>query len=181
VAVEIVFEAHSTSVDNERGVATGWLDGELSELGREEARKLGARRRDDGVAAVFASDLGRALETAEIAFRDSSIPIHYDSRLRECNYGELNGMPSSELGKERFGRIDMPYPGGESYRDVVERVRDFLDDLPSDYEGKRVVVIGHSATRWALDHLLTGTPLEELVGPVEWQAGWIYTLRRRFP
>jgi broad specificity phosphatase PhoE len=73
----------------------------------------------------------------------------------------------------------VPYPGGESYRDVVERVRDFLDDLGSEYEGNRVVVIGHSATRWALDHLLTGTPLEDLVGPVEWQAGWTYTLRRR--
>jgi broad specificity phosphatase PhoE len=124
---------------------------------------------------VFASDLGRAVETAEIAFRDSGIPIHYDARLRECNYGELNGMPRAKLEKERAQRIEVPYPGGESYRDVVERVRDFLDDLASEYEGKRVAVVGHSATRCALDHLLNGTPLEDLVGAVEWQAGWTYT------
>jgi broad specificity phosphatase PhoE len=124
---------------------------------------------------VFASDLGRAVETAEIAFRDSGIPIHYDARLRECNYGELNGMPRAKLEKERSQRIEVPYPGGESYRDVAGRVRDFLDDLASEYEGKRVVVVGHSATRWALDHLLNGTPLEDLVGAVEWQAGWTYT------
>jgi 2,3-bisphosphoglycerate-dependent phosphoglycerate mutase len=80
MSVEIVFEKHSTSLDNERGVATGWLDGELSERGREQAGKLGERRREDGVAAVFVSDLGRAVETAEIAFRDSGIPIHHDAR-----------------------------------------------------------------------------------------------------
>jgi broad specificity phosphatase PhoE len=174
MTIEIVYETHSISVDNERGVATGWLDGELSERGRAAARSLGERRRDDGIAAVFASDLGRAVETAEIAFRDSGIPIHYDSRLRECNYGELNGMPSAQLEAERSRRIDEPYPGGESYRQVVVRVRDFLDDLPAEYDGKRILLIGHSATRWALDHLLTGTPLEQVVGPFEWQEGWTY-------
>jgi 2,3-bisphosphoglycerate-dependent phosphoglycerate mutase len=179
MTVEIVFETHSISVDNERGVATGWLDGELSERGREAARRLGERHREDGIAAVFASDLGRAVETAEIAFRDSGIPIHFDARLRECNYGELNGAAVSRIDSERARRIDEPYPGGESYRDCVSRVRDFVDDLPSAYDGKRVLVIGHSATRWALDHLLAGKPLEELVGgPFAWQEGWEYLVRR---
>lgn len=181
MTVEIVFETHSTSADNERGVGTGWLDGKLSERGREQARKLGERRRGDGVAAVFASDLGRAVDTAEIAFRASGIPIHYDARLRECNYGELNGMPSAELERERSGRIDVPYPGGESYRDVVERVRDFLDEVSREYDGKRVVVIGHSATRWALDYLLGGRTLEDVVGPFEWREGWTYTAGVRLP
>ena len=89
MAVELVYETHSTSVDNENGIATGWLDGRLSELGRRQAEELGARRRD--VAAVYASDLGRAVETAAIAFRGAGIPVHHDARLRECDYGELNG------------------------------------------------------------------------------------------
>jgi broad specificity phosphatase PhoE len=177
VSVEIVFETHSISVDNERGIATGWLHGELSETGRANAQALGERRRDDGIAAVFTSDLGRAVETAEIAFGGSGIPVVADARLRECDYGELNGMPSARLEAERPLRIDEPYPGGESYRDVVERVRAFLDDLAADYDGKRVVVIGHSATRWALAHLLEGTPLEKLVdAPFAWREGWEYVL-----
>ena len=86
-------------------------------------------------------------------------------------------MPSARLEAERPLRIDEPYPGGESYRDVVERVRAFLDDLAADEDGKRVVVIGHSATRWALDHLLEGTPLEELMdAPFAWREGWEYVL-----
>ncbi|MEX0849955.1 MAG: histidine phosphatase family protein [Gaiellaceae bacterium] len=177
MSVEIVFETHSISTDNENWIATGWLDGRLSERGRVLAQELGKRRRGDGLAAVFTSDLGRAIETAELAFGDSGIPIHEDSRLRECNYGELNGMPSSRLEAERPLHVDEPFPEGENYRQVVERVRDFLEDLPSEYDGGRVAVIGHSATRWALDHLLKGTPLEELlVAPFEWQEGWEYVL-----
>jgi broad specificity phosphatase PhoE len=178
VSVQIVFETHAITTDNEDGIATGWLDGRLSERGKESARALGQRRRDDDVAAVFASDLGRAVETAEIAFAGTSIPMHLDWRLRECNYGELNGMPSRRLEAERSQRIDEPYPGGESYREVVERVRDFLAELVPLHEGERVVLIGHSATRWALDHLLLGKPLEDVVGPFEWQEGWEYELSR---
>lgn len=180
--VEVVYETHSISVDNERGVATGWLDGELSERGREGARALGERRRDDGIAAVYASDLGRAVETAEIAFADSDIPIHYDPRLRECNYGELNGMPRERLEGEIAAHVDEPWPGGESYRDVVERMRDFLDDLPLELDGARILLIAHAAPRWALDHLLAGKPLEDAVGaPFEWQEGWEYLFRRSDP
>jgi 2,3-bisphosphoglycerate-dependent phosphoglycerate mutase len=70
----IVFETHSMSEDNERGIATGWLPGRLSPLGREQAAELGRRRHADGIAAVFCSHLARAAETASIAFAGSGIP-----------------------------------------------------------------------------------------------------------
>ena len=57
-------------------------------------------------------------------------------------------------------------------------MRAFLDDLSPEFDGGRVVVVGHSATRWALDHLLSGKPLEELVGPFDWQEGWEYVFER---
>ena len=175
--LELVYETHSTTIDNEAGVATGWLPGRLSERGRELARALGERRRDDGLAAVFASDLARAVETAEIAFEGSGLPVREDARLRECNYGELNGRPVPEIDVERLRRIDEPFPGGESYRDVVDRTRDFLDDLAQEFDGSRVLLIAHSANRWALEHLLLGTPLEDLVlAPFAWQEGWTYRL-----
>lgn len=85
------------TVDNELGRATGWLPGELSAQGRIQARELGSRRRDDGIAAVFSSDLARAIETASIAFEGSGIPVLHDWRLRECDYGQLNGMPAEEM------------------------------------------------------------------------------------
>jgi broad specificity phosphatase PhoE len=177
MAVELVYETHSTSVDNERGIATGWRDGELSARGREQALELGRRRRDDGISAVYASDLGRAVETAQIAFGGSGLPLRRDARLRECDYGELNGAAVGDVTAVRRRHVDEPFPGGESYRQVVERTRAFLDEIVLRHDGERVVVIAHSANRWALDHLLNGTPLEELVdAPFDWQPGWTYEL-----
>jgi broad specificity phosphatase PhoE len=175
VTLELVYETHSTTVDNELGVATGWLPGELSEQGREQARALGGRRRDDGIAAVYTSDLRRAVETAEIAFDGSRIPVHHDARLRECDYGELNGASVERVAAVRRRHVDEPFPGGESYRQVVERTRAFLADVVAVHDGERIVVIAHSANRWALDHLVEGMPLEEVVdAPFAWQEGWVY-------
>jgi 2,3-bisphosphoglycerate-dependent phosphoglycerate mutase len=175
--IEIVFETHSTTTDNERWIASGWLDGQLSPLGRRQAAELGDRRADDELVAVFCSDLARATETARIAFGVRGLRVFHDWRLRECNYGMLNGTPVARLEAERTRHVVDPYPGGESYVDVVARVRSFLHDLPPRFADERIAVIGHSATKWALDHLLEGTPLDELVeGSFRWQPGWLYTL-----
>ncbi len=179
--VEIIYETHSTTTDNERGIATGWLPGQLSERGREQAQMLGGRHRRDHVTAVFVSDLARAVETAEIAFGGSDIPIYRDARLRECNYGALNGMLVARLAAERSWHIDEPWPGGQSYREVVDQMRDFLRDLAASRDWSRIVIIAHSANRLALDHLLAGVPLEDLVdAPFAWQEGWPYTLPARW-
>ncbi|MEV4349681.1 histidine phosphatase family protein [Actinoplanes sp. NPDC049596] len=177
MTVDIVYETHSITTDNEAGLATGWRPGRLSENGRRLARDLGRRRRDDGFAVVFTSDLARAVETADLAFGDTGIPIRQDPRLRECDYGTLNGMPVSELARIRSRHIRKPFPGGQSYQDVVDQTRDFLADLARDFDGHKVLLIAHSANRWALTTLLTGVPLEAQVdAPFAWQEGWPYTL-----
>lgn len=176
MAVDIVYETHSTTEDNERGVATGWLPGRLSARGIDEAHELGRRRRDTGLAAVFTSDLARAVETAGIAFGGSGLPVHVDPRLRECDYGELNGAPVESL-RPRSHRIDEPFPGGQSYREVIDATRDILSDLASGWDGGTVLVVAHSANRWALECLLAGARIEDLVdAPFAWRPGWHYTL-----
>jgi broad specificity phosphatase PhoE len=175
--IELVYETHSTTLDNEQGRATGWLPGVLSAAGREQARALGERRREDKVDAVFSSDLARAVDTARIAFEGSEIPLFLDWRLRECDYGELNGRPTAELDPLKAQRVDDPYPGGESYRQVATRVASLLDDLLAHFDGSRIVIVSHASPRWALEHLLLGRPLEELVvAPFAWQEGWEYAL-----
>ena len=75
MAIELVFESHSTTVDNELGRATGWLPASCRVRdGYRAPEFLGNRRREDGIAAVLSSDLHRAVETVSIAFRrwDSS-------------------------------------------------------------------------------------------------------------
>lgn len=177
MAIELIFETHSITEDNEQGRATGWLPGRLSARGRALAAELGRRRADDGISAVFCSDLARAAETAAIAFAATPIPVLLDWRLRECDYGQRNGMPAAELRPGRRDHLDQPYPGGESWRQAVSRVGRVLADLPLRWDGQRVLVIGHVATRWGLDHQLRGAALENLVDEdFAWQPGWEYRL-----
>lgn len=177
MAVHLMYETHSTTTDNENGIATGWLPGELSAAGRAQAAKLGCRRQGADARVVYVSDLHRARETADIAFSRTEIPIIPDWRLRECNYGAWNGMPVERLRAERSKRIDVPFPGGESYRQVVTRTIAFLSDLVDERDGETVIVIAHSANRWALDHLVHGTPLDALVdADFGWRPGWEYVV-----
>jgi alpha-ribazole phosphatase/probable phosphoglycerate mutase len=176
MVVQLVYETHSITEDNENGIATGRLPGRLSARGREVTAELGRRRRDDGLNAVFTSDLHRAEETARIAFAGTAIPVHSDPRLRECDYGELNGCPVDRLAAVRAKHIDRPFPGGQSYRQVIDATRDFLRDLADTRDGERILVIAHSANRWALQVLLKGARIEDLVdAPFQWQPGWRYT------
>jgi 2,3-bisphosphoglycerate-dependent phosphoglycerate mutase len=122
--------------------------------------------------------LRRASDTAGIAFGGTTIPILLDWRLRECDYGELNGGPAERVRAEVSSHVDEPFPGGESYQDVAARMARFLDDLFRRWDDVRIVVIGHAATRWSLQHLLDGEPLEDVVvAPFDWQPGWEYDVR----
>ncbi len=178
--VELVYESHSLTEDNERGHATGWLDGRLSETGRLLAAELGERRRNDGIDAVFVSDLGRAVETAEIALGGTEIPIFRESRLRECNYGSLNGAALTRLDAEGPQGLDNRYPNGESWRQAVARVNGFLAELVRARSGERVLVIGHMSAWYALECIAREAPLDEVFAiPMKWREGWFYALDER--
>jgi broad specificity phosphatase PhoE len=175
--VHIVFETHSISEDNERGIASGWHDSRLSERGRQLAVELGQRRCNDELQVVFTSDLARAVETAHLAFEAAAIPILHDWRLRECDYGAQNGLSAAKLHANRRRYLDEPYPGGESWRQAVQRISRFFGDLRPRWDGARVLVIGHIATRWAFEHRLKAVPLETLAdAEFHWRAGWEYIL-----
>jgi broad specificity phosphatase PhoE len=177
MVVEIIYETHSMTTDNEAGIATGWLPGRLSAAGIRAAHELGVRRRADGIAAVFVSDLERARETVRIAFRGRDMPIVVDQRLRECNYGLMNGASAAVIERERLAHIDRPWPHGESYRQVVERTRSLLADLVAERDAERVLIVAHAANRWALQHLLLGADLAELLtAPFAWQPGWEFVV-----
>jgi len=115
---------------------------------------------------------------AEIAFDQTDIPVLFDWRLRECDFGVLNGSPGAPLRAGRAQYIDRPYPGGESHRQAVLRVAGMLADLPSRWDRQRVMVIGHLATYRALEHVINGVPVEDIVAAnFTWlPAGWEYRL-----
>jgi broad specificity phosphatase PhoE len=157
----LFYSPHSTSVDNEAGRASGHTDPKLSAKGRKEALELGQRYASEKLDAVFCSDLQRAVTTAEIAFLRRGLPIIQDARLRECNYGTMTLQKPQSLQLERH--LTEPYPEGESLYMVAERVGAFLRDVVRDYDGKRVVVIGHRGTHIGIEYWASEDSLELIV------------------
>ena len=163
-------------LDNEKHIASGWADIELSELGIKQSKEMGERYNNDYFDAIFCSDLRRSYKSAEIAFGDK-FPIIRDARLKECNYSDLTQHSSQEVDNEKPKRIHEAFPNGESYEQTSERMRSFLQDLLQNYDGKRVMIIGHRATQYGLEHLINKIPLEQVIpAPWKWQSEWEYKL-----
>jgi broad specificity phosphatase PhoE len=166
----IYFETHATSTDNELGIASGHNDVDLSLVGQRQAREMGNRYASTPLDRVLCSGLRRAWRTAEIAFADCGIPIIRDERLRECSYGDWNGVCADVVERERSSRIHLPFPNGQSLSDVVHAVRGCLSD---NNDARHLLIVGHRATYYALHHLLTGVALAEIVSwEWRWRPGW---------
>lgn len=173
--ITIIFEAHAASLDNENHLASGHFDVALSPLGEKQAKKLGQRYENETFDAIFCSDLQRSFKTAEIAF-GNRLPIIKDKRLRECDYGDLTQHPSDEVESLKVDHILKSFPSGESYEQTNKRMKDFLDDLKKNYDNKKIMIIGHRATQYGLEHWINGKSLKELVTtPFKWQPGWTYS------
>jgi broad specificity phosphatase PhoE len=176
--ITIIFEAHGTTFDNEAHLSSGHNDIALSPLGEQQSREMGARYKDDHFDAIFCSDLQRSYKSAEIGFGDKW-PIIKDARLRECDYGDFTQRPSEEVDVQKPLRIIESFPNGENYIQATSRIKSFLEDLLKNYDGKRVMIIGHRATQYGLEHFINGVPLEALVAAkFKWQPGWEYRFER---
>jgi broad specificity phosphatase PhoE len=177
--MKITYFVHSTTYDNEAGLATGWMQGELSDKGIEQARSLAGTLSDRSFDAVFTSDLHRAMVSTDLYF-SNKFPVFIDWRLRECNYGNLDGKPASEFKKDREqAYIKTPYPNGESYLDVEQRLRSFLQDTVSLYPNGHIAIVAHQAPQLALDVILGGRTWEQAIAEDwrkagTWRPGWDY-------
>lgn len=129
------------------------------------------------ISAVYVSDLIRSYTTATCAFENQRIPIISDARLREWNYGDYNGICVKQLENLKKEHIENPFPNGESLTDVLERFRLFENQYLRLSDQDTVLIIGHRATYYALEHYYNHVPLKTVLRRTwNWQPGWRYTL-----
>jgi broad specificity phosphatase PhoE len=146
---------HAEPQDDAQGRVYGSLDVGLSPRGREHARRLAAAL--EPVEAVYSSPRRRALETAE----QLSTGVVVDERLREIDFGELEGRPYEEIRRERpelFRRwmetpTEVEFPGGESFAAVRARAVDALESLRPSHRTAAIVAHG-GVVRAMLAHCL---------------------------
>ena len=174
----LVLVRHGQSEWNLKNLFTGWRDVDLTELGREEAKKGGERLKARGLKfdIAFTSDLMRAQKTCQIILDvvgQSDLETIRDQALNERDYGDLSGLNKDDA-RKKWGEeqvhiwrrsYDVPPPGGESLKDTGARVWPYyLHDLqPHVLRGETVLVAAHGNSLRALIMALDGTSGEEIV------------------
>jgi probable phosphoglycerate mutase len=148
----------------------GQNDSPLTENGREQARSLGISLQGIQFDGILSSDLGRALETANLINSYLQIPvIETDPILRERNFGIFHGLDRTEA--ERMypheasqiwsGDPNVAIPGGESRAQVRKRAEQFLSEFPVKYSGKKILAVTHGGIINPILRIVLRIPFDE--------------------
>ena len=128
---------HGETVDNARQIMQGQTQGELNQRGREQAEQVAQRLASEPLDAIVASDLHRAIQTAEVIAEPHGLPVVTTPLLRERDWGSFTGRFIPDLRNEVWPDDIEPEEA------LLERARSFLINMTATYPGKRVVAVGH--------------------------------------
>lgn len=154
----LILVRHGQTVHNVAGIAQGWNDSDLSELGREQVLRLAERMAALRPTALYSSPLGRALSTAQAIADATGLPIVTHDDFREMSYGGWEGKSFLDVRREDeetyqrwINDEEARCPEGESHADVRRRLERAFASLDSE----RTVVVTHgTAIRIAATALL---------------------------
>jgi len=150
-ATRVVLVRHAETEESARGRCYGRLDVRLSPRGLRQAQGLAVALADVPLAAVYASPLARAVDTARpVAAARGLEPIVLDA-LAELDFGEVEGLRYDEIEAERpelfRAWMDEParvcFPGGEGLSDLRVRVLPALEQIRARHEREAVAVVAH--------------------------------------
>ena len=147
---------HGETVDNARQIMQGQTQGCLNEKGREQARVVAERLAAESIDAIVASDLQRAIQTAEIIAEPHGLPVVTTPLLRERDWGGFTGRFIPDL-KGEVWPDDI-----ESEEALLSRARTFLIYITATYPGKRVVAVGHGIFNKAILAVYAQCPMREV-------------------
>lgn len=135
---------HGETDWNVQDKVCGATDVELTEKGREQARRLAGSLHSRDIGLIVSSPMKRALETSRIIASGRDIPIKTDIRLIEQNYGVYEGVNRRDEGflanKRNFA---YRYPGGESMMDVAFRTYGLIKELKETLPERPVLLVCH--------------------------------------
>ena len=167
MSTRIVVVRHGETRWNLESRIQGHGDSPLTETGVAQAGAIAARLAGERFDRLVSSDLGRALATARAIAARTGHAIATDARFRERNYGVAEGLTYGEIGvhyPEIFSRVrdtdpDYVVPGGESRRQMYERVSGAFESLARAHDGERLVVVCHGGVLAMLYRHVQGIPV----------------------
>lgn len=172
----IVAIRHGETAWNVEMRIQGQLDVGLNANGRWQAHRLALALVDDRIDAVYASDLGRAWDTARTVAHAVGLAVTTDEALRERGFGQFEGLTYAEI-EQRFPQasrrwrqrdVDFAPPGGESLADFQTRSVAALTAIAQRHRSQHVAIVTHGGV---LDALYRASLRIALDAPRTWQLG----------
>ncbi|MDQ7037916.1 MAG: histidine phosphatase family protein [Aquificota bacterium] len=166
---KLIIIRHAESEWNPVGRYQGLLDPDLTERGREQAELLGRELKKHSPDVLYTSPLKRTLETARIIGKHTGLEPVVDERIREIDHGRWSGLLVEEV-KRRFPEefetwIREPqkarFEGGESLKEVLLRVEEFLEEVRERHRGQTVGVVSHTVPIRCMICALLGVDLSK--------------------
>ena len=160
---KIIIVRHGESKTNELGLLVGQGDFPLTDLGLSQAEQTAEALASEQIDAVYSSDLGRAMDTANTIVKyHPDLTVIPSEGLREWNLGDLQGKEYKDLLVQYPAIMDAfksegevpPIPNGESQEDFQNRVSGFMDRIAAENIGKRLLFVSHGgATQRMFTHV----------------------------
>ena len=175
-ATRILAIRHGETAWNVEGRIQGQLDVPLNDMGRWQVHRLALALAGEDVAAIYASDLLRAMETAQAVARGCGRPVVTDPGLRERGFGIFEGLSYAEINQrwpeqaERWRRRDPTFgaPGGETLNWLYERSIATAARLAALHPGQTIALVSHGGV---MDCLYRAASRVALDAPRSWQLG----------
>ena len=172
----LIFERHGYSEGNLLGEFHGHMDGDLTELGHKQAECAGLYLRNRKIDVAYSSDLRRAYKTALHITKYHDIEPIKDENLREIYAGEWEGKKFSELERDypelyrtwRTNPSEFVSIGGESMRELYDRIKAEVERIVAQNRGKTVLVATHATPLRCLACTWYNKPLSEFLN-----VGWM--------
>ena len=184
----IITIQHTQSIHHINQMIGGWGDWSLSDLGIEQAERIGknlSKEIDGSKYIMYSSDLLRARQTAENAGKYLAIKPILTTALREISCGDANGISKEEAQKIDLGPMktidDKSFPGAESMRDVWNRLSVFLNEILTNKE-ENIIIVAHGISLGIFNILWLGLDIEALNKCGMWGAsGSVSFMREESP
>jgi len=150
-STKLIIIRHGETLWNIEGKKQGQLDSPLTSLGIKQAEALSQRIAQESFTSLYASDLGRASETAEYIAARTNHEVFLERGLRERNFGIFQGLTheqikkrySAEYNSHQANKVDYIIPNGESLRQFYARVTLCLENLTARHAGQTIAIVTH--------------------------------------
>ena len=161
---------HGEALSNVRDIVSCWpeiFNNPLTTKGKKDIKVSAEKLKDKNISLIFHSPLKRTRMSAEIAGKILKVKIKPDKRLREVQFGMYNGHHLKGMWESFKNEEERIYRGveggGETYKEILDRMVDFLREVDETYSGRNILIISHEGPLFLLQGKTMGLTITETI------------------